>query len=77
MTQTGIVDEFLGRFEDLKAQMLVKNPVLNESHFLSNFMGALKVEIRFGIKLLKPTTLKFVIKQARLQEKTIEAQKQT
>ncbi|XP_075101843.1 uncharacterized protein LOC142177270 [Nicotiana tabacum] len=58
LSQKGTVDEFLGKFEDRKAQMLVRNPQLNESHFLSSFIGALKEEIKFGIKLFKPETLK-------------------
>lgn len=33
LSQTGTVDEFLGRFENLKAHMSVRNPHLNESHF--------------------------------------------
>lgn len=40
LTQTGIVDECLGRFEELKAQMFLRNPTLTEAHFLSCFMGA-------------------------------------
>ncbi|XP_019251395.1 PREDICTED: uncharacterized protein LOC109230342 [Nicotiana attenuata] len=73
LNQTGTVDEFLGKFEDLKAQMLIRNPNLDESHFISSFIGALKEEIRFGVKLFKPTTLRFAVEQARLQEKVIEA----
>ncbi|OIT20411.1 hypothetical protein A4A49_38895 [Nicotiana attenuata] len=69
----GLVDEFLGKFEDLKAQMLIRNPHLDESHFISSFIGALKEEIRFGVKLFKPTTMRFVVERARLQEKAIEA----
>lgn len=43
----GTIDEFLDKFEDLKAHMLIRNPTLNEAHFLSSFVGALKEEIRF------------------------------
>ncbi|KAH0705262.1 hypothetical protein KY290_012090 [Solanum tuberosum] len=71
--QTGSVDEFLGKFENLKAQMLVRNPHLNDAHFLYSFMGALKEEIRFAVKMFKPTTLKLAIEKARMQEKAIEA----
>ncbi|KAF3649019.1 hypothetical protein FXO38_17877 [Capsicum annuum] len=73
LSQTGTIDEFLGRFEDLKAQMLIRNPALNEAHFLSSFIGALKEEIRFAIKMFKPTTLKGAIEKARMQEMAIEA----
>lgn len=57
----------------MKTQMLVRNPHLDESHFISSFIGALKEKIRFGMKLFKPTTLRFAVEQARLQEKAIEA----
>ncbi|KAH0767947.1 hypothetical protein KY285_003818 [Solanum tuberosum] len=70
--QTGSMDEFLGKFEDLKAQMLVRNPHLNDPHFLSSFIGALKEEIRFAVNMFKPTTLKLAIEKARMQEKAIE-----
>ncbi|XP_075083577.1 uncharacterized protein LOC142167313 [Nicotiana tabacum] len=73
LSQIATVDEFLGKFEDMKAQMLIRNPHLDESYFISSFIGALKEEIRFGVKLFKPTTLKFAIEQARLQEMAIEA----
>ncbi|KAH0671271.1 hypothetical protein KY285_023835 [Solanum tuberosum] len=73
LSQVGSVDEFLVRFEDLKAQMLIRNPALNETHFLSSFIGALKKEIRFAVKLFKPTTLKIAIEKARMQELAIEA----
>ncbi|KAH0720051.1 hypothetical protein KY290_006530 [Solanum tuberosum] len=57
LNQTGSVDEYLGRFEDLKAEMLIRNLALNEAHFLSSFMGGLKEEIKYAIKMFKPTTL--------------------
>ncbi|OIS99338.1 putative mitochondrial protein [Nicotiana attenuata] len=72
LSQVGSVDGFLGKFEDLKVQMFIRNPHLDESHFISSFIG-LKEEIRFGVKLFKPTTLRFAVEQARLQEKAIEA----
>ncbi|KAH0730265.1 hypothetical protein KY289_001453 [Solanum tuberosum] len=72
LVQTGLVDEFLGKFEDLKVQMLVRNPHLNDAHFLSSFMGALKEEIRFAVKMFKPTTLKLAIEKTRMQEQAFE-----
>lgn len=38
----GSVEEFLVKFNDLKAQMIVINPTLNETYFLSSFIGVLK-----------------------------------
>lgn len=52
--------------------MIMRNPVLNESHFLSSFMGALKEEIKYIVKLFKPSTLSEAIEQARIQDKAIE-----
>lgn len=52
--------------------MLVRNLHLNDAHFLSSFVGALKEEIRFDIKMFKPATLKLAIEKARMQEKAIE-----
>lgn len=53
--------------------MLIRNPALNETHFLSSFIRALKEEIRFVVKLFKPTTMKVAIEKARMQELAIEA----
>ncbi|KAK4706963.1 hypothetical protein R3W88_033473 [Solanum pinnatisectum] len=64
LSQIGTVDEFLGKSEDLKAQLIIRNPALNEAHFLSSFIGALKVEIKFGVKMFKPLTLRATIEQA-------------
>lgn len=75
LSQTGTVDEFLGKFEDLKAHMIIRNSALNEAHFLSSFIGSLKEEIKFGVKMFKLVTLKATIEQARLQEKAIEVMK--
>ena len=72
LQQIGTVDEFLGRFEDLKAQMLIRNPALNKAHFLSSFIGALKEEIRFEVKMFKPRTLKEAVEKARMKEMAIE-----
>ncbi|KAF3639270.1 hypothetical protein FXO38_22780 [Capsicum annuum] len=48
LSQTESVGELLVKFEELKAQMLMRNPNLSESHFLSSFVGALKEEIKGG-----------------------------
>lgn len=53
--------------------MIMSNPTVNESHFLSSFIGGHKEEIKFAMKMFKTTTLSFAIQQARMQEKAIEA----
>lgn len=72
LVQTCIINEFLAKFEDLKAQMILKNLALDEFHFLSNFIGALKEEIKYAVKMFKPTTLSHAIEQARMQENAIK-----
>ncbi|KAK4737443.1 hypothetical protein R3W88_001140 [Solanum pinnatisectum] len=73
LEQTESVDMFLGKFKDLKTQMLVRNQLLIESHFVSSFMGGLKENIRFDVKIFKLTSFRFDIEQARMQERAIEA----
>ena len=52
--------------------MLVRNPTLFESYFVSSFTGGLKEDIRF-VKMFKLNYLTFYIEQARIKEKDIEA----
>ncbi|KAH0776276.1 hypothetical protein KY290_007687 [Solanum tuberosum] len=49
-----------------------QKPNVDEAHFLSSFIGALKKEIKFYVKMFKPTTLKIDIEKARMQEMAIE-----
>lgn len=53
--------------------MLIRNPTLNESHFVSNFVGFMKDEIKPTIKIFKPQTLKVVVEKGKMQEKSLEA----
>ena len=48
--------------------MIMSNPTVNESHFLSSFIGGHKEEIKFAMKMFKTTTLSFAIQQARMQK---------
>ncbi|KAH0725426.1 hypothetical protein KY284_001291 [Solanum tuberosum] len=59
LEQTESVDMFLGKFEDLKAQMLVRNQPLVESHFVSSFMGV--VVKSTSMLTTRPTTYKLSI----------------
>ncbi|XP_070022047.1 uncharacterized protein [Nicotiana sylvestris] len=73
LQQKSNVEDYLVKFDDLKAQMIVRNPALNDAHFLSSFVGGLKDEIKYSVKLFKPKTLSCAIEQARMQERAIEA----
>ncbi|KAK4721969.1 hypothetical protein R3W88_012202 [Solanum pinnatisectum] len=72
LVQIGSVDEFFKKFEDLKTHIPVKNPHLNDAHFLSSLVGSLKEKIRFVVKMFKQTTLKLAIEKGRMQAKAIE-----
>ena len=41
LTQTGSIDQYLERFEDLKSLMLLKNPSLPPDYFVDSFVGGL------------------------------------
>ncbi|KAF3635580.1 hypothetical protein FXO38_24561 [Capsicum annuum] len=51
LVQMGSVKDYLHKFENLKAQMVMRNLTLNESHFLSRFIGALKEKIKFAVEI--------------------------
>lgn len=68
LKQTGIVDEYQRKFEDLKSQVLEKEPALTETYFISACIGVLQGELRNFVQMLKPTTLDETIVLARLQK---------
>nr|XP_016449252.1 PREDICTED: uncharacterized protein LOC107774272 [Nicotiana tabacum] len=72
--QKGTVDEYLERFEDLKAWVLIRNPTIPEDFFLEFFVEGLKEEIRHTIKMLNPFTLSQAVDKARYQERLIQVQ---
>ncbi|KAJ8427985.1 hypothetical protein Cgig2_012073 [Carnegiea gigantea] len=75
LSQTGIIDEYLERFEELKSLMLVKNPLLPADYFVDSFIGGLVPQIKSFTRAFKPTTLTEAVNYARLQEATIQAMK--
>lgn len=71
MTQTGIVERYQERFEELRARMLYLNPALSERHFIESYISELKEELIPFIDLSCPTTLDEVYEQARLHEQAL------
>jgi len=61
LEQTESLEMFLDKFEDLNTQMLLRNPILVEYFLVSSFIGGLKEEIRFVVKMFKLTSLRFDI----------------
>jgi len=73
LTQTGTIDQYLEKFEDLKALMLLKNPSLPMDYFVDSFVGGLSPQLKSFTKAFKPQTLAAAVDYARLQEATIQA----
>ncbi|XP_019252808.1 PREDICTED: uncharacterized protein LOC109231614 [Nicotiana attenuata] len=66
--QTGTVDEYLEKFEELKAWVLIRNPTIPEEFFLEFFIEGLKEEIRHTVKMLDPYSFNKAVKKARHKE---------
>ncbi|XP_071937632.1 uncharacterized protein [Coffea arabica] len=71
LQQTGKLEEFQKKFEELKTLMMIKNPYLDEEYFVSNFISGLKDEIKTMIRMLKPATLSETFEMAILQENAL------
>nr|XP_027108798.1 uncharacterized protein LOC113728610 [Coffea arabica] len=72
--QTGKVEEYQEKFEELKTLMAVKNPHLSEEYFVSSFISGLKDEIKTMIRMLRPTSLFETFELAILQENALHLQ---
>ncbi|XP_070024853.1 uncharacterized protein [Nicotiana sylvestris] len=66
--QTGPVDEYLEKFEELKAWVLIRNPTIPEEFFLEFFIEGLKEEIRHTVKMLDPYSFNKLVEKARHKE---------
>ncbi|XP_027098929.2 uncharacterized protein [Coffea arabica] len=75
--QTGKVEEYQEKFEELKVLMTVKNPHLSEAYFISSFISGLKDEVKTMIKMLRPTSLSEAFELAILQENALRLQSRT
>ena len=41
LTQTGSIDDYLEKFEELKSLLQIRNPLLPTDYFVDSFMGGL------------------------------------
>ena len=69
--QTSTVKDYQERFEELSSLMLVRDPHLSESYFVSSFISGIKEEIRPMVKMLKPNTLIEAFEIAEWQEQSL------
>ena len=75
LQQTGPIDEYLERFEELKSLMIQRTPTLPDVFFVDSFISGLKPQLKPFVKALNPETLQSAISFARLQEEALEAWK--
>ena len=73
LQRTGSLDDCLDKFEELKALLVMKNPLLLDDYFLDCFVGGLKPHLKSFVKAFHPATLYAAIEYARYQEETVEA----
>ncbi|XP_075092058.1 uncharacterized protein LOC142172173 [Nicotiana tabacum] len=71
--QKGTVIEYLEKFEDLKAWVLIKHPTIPEEFFLGFFIDGLKEEIRHIVKMLDPFSLSQAVEKARHKEELLDS----
>jgi len=55
--QNGALDEYLEKFEELKAVMLQRTPALPDVFFVDSFISGLKPQLKPFVKALNPNTL--------------------
>jgi len=65
LQQTGTLDDYLAKFEELKTLILVRTPNTPEVYFLESFIRGLKPAIKPLLRAFKPQNLESAIEQAR------------
>ncbi|KAL8137446.1 LOW QUALITY PROTEIN: hypothetical protein V2J09_003447 [Rumex salicifolius] len=67
------LEEYNEKFEDLRASMLLLNPSLPESYFISSYVSGLRSEIKHLVRLGKPTSLALTFEHAKQQFNAVQA----
>lgn len=75
--QTGSLDDYLVKFEELKALLLVRNPTMPDSYFRESFIGRLTAAVKPPVRAFNPQTLSAPLDYAKYQEEAIQALKIT
>lgn len=76
LRQTGSVQEYHQRFEQLAHNILLYNPSYDDVYFVTKFLSGLKEEIRAPITLHRPKNLVEASTLALLQETELQASRQ-
>lgn len=69
--QSGSVDEYYSRFEELMHKVLVYNKGYDETFFVTRFMRGLKTEIKAAIKLHRPRSVDAALSVAKTKEELL------
>jgi len=71
----GNLDEYLAKFEELKALTMVRTPQMPDTYFLGSIIGGLKPATKPFVRATHPQTLDAAIEQARFHEEHVAALK--
>lgn len=71
LTQRLDVSSYVEQFEEMKALVRAKYPMINEEFYIFCFMKGLKEEIRAPVQLFRPITLTAAMNQAKMMEGTV------
>jgi len=78
LTRMGPLDDYIAKFEELKALLLLRNPTMLESFFLESLIkGGLTTAVKPIVRSFKLATVSEAIEYARQQEASIQALKIT
>jgi len=63
--QTGTLDDYLIKLEELKAMLLIRTPTMAELYFLESFIGGFKPAVKPLVRAFNPQTLTAAMEHAR------------
>ena len=75
LAQFGSLDDYIAKFEELKALLLLRNPTMPDSYFLENFIGGLSDAVKPIVRSFKHVSVSEAIEHARQEEEAIQALK--
>ena len=75
LQQWGSLDDYVDKFEELRALLLIKNSLLPDEHFLDSFVGRLKPYLKSFVRAFHPKAISRAIEYAKCQEETTHALK--
>lgn len=75
LEQTGTVEEYVTEFEALQFQIVVHNPGMGDTYFVSQFIKGLKSDIRFLVHGQVPQTMERAIMVVKIQQSIQERSK--